>query len=582
MATSGDVNLTIADGAAGTISVPAPTLQVVLGCSSAGTANAVLATRQPTTLQTTYGYGPLPEASAMTLAAGGTVLAMKIPTTVAGSIAAGSALTVTAATTATPIVITAGTHNLTSGAVVTVAGVGGNTAANGTFVITVLSSTTFSLNNSVGAGAYTSGGTATWTGSMQTGTGTSTIVFSGAAYDELYPLVTITTGGTLGTTGIQFTVSLDAGRSLNLPRISLGTDLTYTIPQTNITITFITAKTVVAGDTSRCHSIAPAWNMAGLTAALLALQNSDYASTGWGSMHIVGIMAAADAGTTSTNLETMATALIYTRAIASARDASPPTAWGGTGETDSAWSTSVIADYATTTSKRLGVAAGYYNMRSSFPNTVAGLPLYRRPLGWAWAARVVSLPTPADHEGWVKLGGLPQITVDQVNDPLDGFVYHDEQATGAVFDNLGGGPGRLTAARKRRGKPGAFFIANPLSLAASGSDYQLIPRGRVMDLASTLIQQSGADFVNGRVKLTPTGKIREGDADALETALRRAIDDGIGPLISGRTIVVDRDQNVGSTSTIAINATIQGDGFALQINVNLAYGTVIQPQVLAA
>ncbi len=582
MATSGDVNLTIADGAAGTISVPAATLQVVLGCSSTGTANVVLATRQPTTLQTTYGYGPLPEAAAMTLAAGGTVLAMKIPTTVAGSIAAGSALTVTAATTATPIVITAGTHGLTSGAVVTVASVGGNTAANGTWVITVLSSTTFSLNNSIGAGAYTTGGTATWTGAMQSGTGTSTITFSGAAYDETYPLVTIAAGGTVGTTGIQFTVSLDAGRSLNLPRVSLGTATTYAIPQTNITITFESTKTVVAADTSRCHTIAPAWNMAGLTAALLALQNSDYASAGWGSMHIVGIMAAADAGTTSTNLETMATALVYTRAIAAARDASPPAAWGGTGETDSAWSTAVLADYSTTTSKRVGVAAGFYNMRSSFPNTVAGLPLYRRPLAWAWAARVVSLPTPADHEGWVKLGGLPQITVDQVNDALDGFVYHDEQATGAVFDNLGGGPGRLTAARKRRGKPGAFFIANPLTLASSGSDYQLMPRGRVMDLASTLIQQSGADFVNGRVKLNPNGRIREGDADALETALRRAIDDGIGPLISGRTIVVDRDQNVGSTSVIAINATIQGDGFALQINVNLAYGTVIQPQVLAA
>jgi len=68
-------------------------------------------------------------------------------------------LLVNGATNATPIVITTTTdHNLTSGDFVYIDGVGGNTAANGYFSIVVLSSTTFSLNSSVGNGAYTSGG----------------------------------------------------------------------------------------------------------------------------------------------------------------------------------------------------------------------------------------------------------------------------------------------------------------------------------------------------------------------------------------------------------------------------------------
>lgn len=579
MATSGDVELTIVDGGAGAIAVPLATLQVVMACSSAGVENVLLATRQPATLQTTFGFGPLPEAAAMTLAAGGTVLAMKLTTAVAGSVNAGAVLTVTAATNATPIVITAGTHGLTTGAVVTVAAVGGNTAANGTWVVTVLSTTTFSLNGSVGSSAYTSGGTATWTGAMQTGTGSSANFFTGAAFDDLHPLVTFTTGGTVGTTGIQFTVSLgagDAGRPINLTRVSLGTATTYLIPGTNVTLNLTTTKTVVAGDTVRCTTKGPQPNQAGITAGLLALQNSPYAASGWGSMHIASTFSGADAGTTGTNIETMAGEKLYSRGMGNVRDASPPAAWGGTGETDAAWSTSVLADFSTVTTKRFGVAAGHYNMRSLFPNTVAGLPLYRRPLSWAWAARVVQLPSIADHEGWVRLGALSQITLDVVNDPIDGFVYHDEAQTGPVFDNLTGGPGRITSVTKRKGKAIGYYIVNPLLLAASGSDFQLAPRGRVMDLASTLVQQTAADFVNQRIKLNRNGTMREGDADDLETAIYRAIDAGMAETISGRTFVVDRDWNIADTSTVHITGAIQGDGFALEIDITLGYGAAAQ------
>lgn len=66
---------------------------------------------------------------------------------------------ITSATNATPIVITAVSHGFNTGDKVYITGVGGNTAANGTWVITRLTADTFSLNGSVGNGAYTSGGT---------------------------------------------------------------------------------------------------------------------------------------------------------------------------------------------------------------------------------------------------------------------------------------------------------------------------------------------------------------------------------------------------------------------------------------
>lgn len=66
---------------------------------------------------------------------------------------------ITGATNAAPIVVTCANHGLTDGVYVTVSGVAGNTAANGSFAVTRLSASTFSLDGSTGNGAYTSGGT---------------------------------------------------------------------------------------------------------------------------------------------------------------------------------------------------------------------------------------------------------------------------------------------------------------------------------------------------------------------------------------------------------------------------------------
>jgi hypothetical protein len=65
---------------------------------------------------------------------------------------------VTDASNTTPIVVTSPAHGLTTGTYVTVSGVLGNAAANGSFTVTRLTASTFELDGSVGGGAYTSGG----------------------------------------------------------------------------------------------------------------------------------------------------------------------------------------------------------------------------------------------------------------------------------------------------------------------------------------------------------------------------------------------------------------------------------------
>lgn len=72
-----------------------------------------------------------------------------------------TAWTVTAATNATPIVLTTSApHNLAANDLVIVDSVGGNTAANGQWVVQSVTSNTITLKDSVGNAAYTSGGRA--------------------------------------------------------------------------------------------------------------------------------------------------------------------------------------------------------------------------------------------------------------------------------------------------------------------------------------------------------------------------------------------------------------------------------------
>jgi hypothetical protein len=67
---------------------------------------------------------------------------------------------VTGATNTLPITVTTQTpHGLSTGNIVLISGVGGNTVANAFWQITKVNSTQFTLNNSSGNGAYTSGGT---------------------------------------------------------------------------------------------------------------------------------------------------------------------------------------------------------------------------------------------------------------------------------------------------------------------------------------------------------------------------------------------------------------------------------------
>lgn len=112
---------------------------------------------------------------------------------------------ITGATNAAPIVLTSAAHGVSTGQAVTVASVGGNTAANGNFRATNVSSTTFSLQGSTGNGSYTSGGTWRTTGLYK-------VVLSGSVLAALEAgktytvIVTYAVSGDIKTQILFFTV----------------------------------------------------------------------------------------------------------------------------------------------------------------------------------------------------------------------------------------------------------------------------------------------------------------------------------------------------------------------------------------
>lgn len=109
---------------------------------------------------------------------------------------------ITNATNASPIVITTSTnHGLTTGQLVGISGVLGNTAANGQWIVTVSTPTTFSLNSSTGNGAYTGDGKLCVPGGMPI-----TPVSAPAGFFEGTTVVLATgTDGVTSDLGINFT-----------------------------------------------------------------------------------------------------------------------------------------------------------------------------------------------------------------------------------------------------------------------------------------------------------------------------------------------------------------------------------------
>jgi phage gp36-like protein len=135
--------------------------------------------------------------------------------------------TVIGATNATPIVVQASAPDgLNVNDQVTVAGVIGNTKANGTWPAAPVDASHFALSGSAGNGVYGGGGTFSALGS-------STISPSPSPPSGTFPIVVrFTAGGVVGTPGITWQFSVDGGVTYNGVDLALGSSRSIVVPNT--------------------------------------------------------------------------------------------------------------------------------------------------------------------------------------------------------------------------------------------------------------------------------------------------------------------------------------------------------------
>jgi hypothetical protein len=286
----------------------------------------------------------------------------------------------------------------------------------------------------------------------------------------------------------------------------------------------------------------------------------------------------ADASTLELYLDSLALNYQYTRAFLSARDASPPAAYGGSGENEVTWINSVNADYSAVSARRLCVGAGNWNTPSAFSNPSAGTPRMRRNVAWDGAARFVSLAAtgaggPQTHLGRVSDGALSTIVVDPTNDPQDGFIYHDESQQPGFDYIFSGTGGRFMTTTTRKKRPGVF-ITNPLLMSPPGSVFTMLMYGSVIDIACDIVYAVGTQFINSDVRLNPNGTIFNNDALMIEATITNAINVEMlaTKMISpGTTVVVDRTNNVQDTGNVNISVTIVAKGYILKETVTIGF-----------
>lgn len=112
-----------------------------------------------------------------------------------------------------------------------------------------------------------------------TGSSVITIASGASGYlEEVDAILTVVNGGTIGTNGITFNLSLDGGFTEKL--IRLGTAASYTVPYVGIVINFA-AGTLIAGDEYTFTTTAPMWDSAGIAAARTALASQQKLARSW-------------------------------------------------------------------------------------------------------------------------------------------------------------------------------------------------------------------------------------------------------------------------------------------------------------
>jgi len=360
-----------------------------------------------------------------------------------------------------------------------------------------------------------------FTSMVHTGAGTSVVTVSGTADDDYQPWLTFIAGGTIGTAGPTFQWSLDGGRTKSAVT-ALGTANTFAFPNSGGVVFNFAAGTVLAGQIETCRSSAPVWNNTDLAAGLLALENS---LIPWELCLVVGDLTATSAAVLDANIDDKRHAWVgHVR--------KPQVA-----ESAATYQTSLASAFSSYNTTYGELTAGDGEQISAIDGRS-----YYRPAGFGIGPLECSVDQ-AVSIAEIDVGGLSAF---QIRDDNGNPLYYDESVTPGLSD-LGFSVLRTWPPEIARG----VYPNNPKLFSSPGSDFDIMPKRRVMNLAHAGAYPYLARRLAKQIRVDKkTGYILEADAREIESGLTAAITAQVGKRVSGVIVAVSRTDNLLSKAPL--------------------------------
>jgi hypothetical protein len=476
------------------------------------------------------------------------VVAVLPTTTTSGSVSVGAVTPATilaVASVGPPAELTtSATHGFATGYIVTIAGATGDTAINGTYPVTVVDSTHFTIPVT-GSGSYTaSSATATWTGATlnsstggaSAGTAVPTISASAAVDSYLVELV-CTNGGTFGTTGITFSPSLDFGQSFG-PTIALGTALSTTLvvpvtgASTGVTVNFTTAQTINTGDVITAVVSGPAMQSGDLTSAFAALKASAFQYEAVLIDDLTGGITPTFVAQIDAWVQSLALLGQYPHVYVNTRlhYASPV-------ELDATYQTAMSTLLASAASNNMIVGTDGGDCVSSVSGVVK-----RQHASLGIACKVMEGPIGQDP---AFVQGAGAITNFNITGPNGLPKYHDEFREGGLDSTVI----RLSTLRTWPSTVGAgTFVTNAYVLQSAGFGLFYVQQLRVLNVGAGQVYVAMSILMSaGYERNTKTGLILEAQAAEWEERGQAVLNAALNGQVSGAVFTVSRiDINLGN------------------------------------
>jgi hypothetical protein len=365
--------------------------------------------------------------------------------------------------------------------------------------------------------------------------GGPTVTLSGTPNDYYEIIVLITLGGAVGTSTFQY--SLDGGDSYSEVITTASTYLLLTPgteTSTGVTVNFA-AGTYVIDETYSATSTGPTISTTNLATAIDALHADPRR---FGLLKLVGH--GADAAATeaiATVLQSKATTAFAAGRPYRAILECPPVA-----------ASTIISEFAGYAAARVSPVAGFCELVSEVTGQIE-----KRSVGWWYAAHLAEIPISVAASRNATDSDLgPAVGINELvpSGSAASTGYHDERVTPGL------NAARVTCMTTKTEVEG-FYIVHGKLLAASGSDFDLIQYGRVMDRACVLNAAASVKYQGKRARTNSDGTIEEGYAASIETDLTQRVAAGLGNDVQAVQVLVDRTVDLSATGLLKTKVRIK-------------------------